>query len=405
MTIRPWARPSVLAAATLVWLSPGWAQTAPSALKQGFDAAWARQPAQRAAPLRKEAAAAAAAAARRWLPDAPALEMSAKTDRVNRNEGAREYDAAIAVPLWLPGERTRARAAAAAGSEVVDQQLLATQWRLAGEVRDAYWAHQRARIDADLAQQRLANARQIAADVARRVQAGDLARADGHQAEAAAAAAEGAAAEAEVALTDAAQAWRALTGEPPAEGGAEPRPEGDAALHPALAELAAQAELARRQRDLAGVQSRANPELTVGAARERGGFGERYDQSVVVGLRIPLGRASGSDARIATAGADLLAAEGQLDREQQRVRAQIEAAQARVAALEKARAAAERRAALARESRGFFDKSFRLGEADLPTRLRIELEATEAERQAARSRVERDAALSQLRQALGLMPE
>jgi cobalt-zinc-cadmium efflux system outer membrane protein len=68
-------------------------------------------------------------------------------------------------------------------------------------------------------------------------------------------------------------------------------------------------------------------------------------------------------------------------------------------------AAAERRLELARESRGFFEKSFRLGETDLPTRLRIEAEAAEAERQAARARVELAAAISALRQVLGLLPQ
>ena len=68
-------------------------------------------------------------------------------------------------------------------------------------------------------------------------------------------------------------------------------------------------------------------------------------------------------------------------------------------------AAAERRAQLARESRGFFDKSFRLGETDLPTRLRIEAEAADAERQAARARIELAAAISAWRQALGLLPQ
>ena len=66
---------------------------------------------------------------------------------------------------------------------------------------------------------------------------------------------------------------------------------------------------------------------------------------------------------------------------------------------------AERRAKLARESRGFFDRSFRLGETDLPTRLRIEAEAVEARRQAASARIEVAAAISQWRQALGLLPE
>jgi cobalt-zinc-cadmium efflux system outer membrane protein len=62
-------------------------------------------------------------------------------------------------------------------------------------------------------------------------------------------------------------------------------------------------------------------------------------------------------------------------------------------------------AGLALESRGFFDKSFRLGETDLPTRLRIESEAADAERQAARARIELAAAISAWRQALGLLPQ
>ena len=41
------------------------------------------------------------------------------------------------------------------------------------------------------------------------------------------------------------------------------------------------------------------------------------------------------------------------------------------------------RAQLARESRGFFDKSFRLGETDLPTRLRIECVTGDVEERAA----------------------
>jgi cobalt-zinc-cadmium efflux system outer membrane protein len=405
MKKRHWGAPSVLAAALMACLPPGFAQTGPS-LRQGFDAAWARQPEERAAPLRREAAAAQLDAARRWTPEPPSLELSARTDQLNRNDGLREVDAAVAVPLWLPGERTRAEAAAAAEATGLDARLAAAQWRLAGEVREAHWGHRRAQMEHALAQQRLDSARQLAADVARRVKAGDLARSDGHQAEAAAEAAQGALAEAEATLIQAAQAWSVLTGQPTAGEGSEPRPTGGApGQHPVLRELATRSELARRQRDLAAVQTRANPELTIGTGHERSGFAERYGQTVTVGIRIPLGSSGASRSRHALAGAELAEAEGQLELEAHRLRAQAETARARVLALEAAQVAAERRAVLARESRGFFDKSFRAGESDLPTRLRTELEAFEAERQALRARVEVDAAVSQLRQALGLLPE
>ena len=57
------------------------------------------------------------------------------------------------------------------------------------------------------------------------------------------------------------------------------------------------------------------------------------------------------------------------------------------------------------EGLAFFDKSFRLGETDLPTRLRIAMEAQEAERQATLTRIDVAAATSALHQAAGLLPQ
>ena len=401
--------PGVLAAA-LMGASLGHAQTL--SLRQGFEAAWTRQPESQAAALRREAAGADMDAARRWTPGPAALELTTRTDRFNRDAGRREYEAGLAVPLWLPGERDGAQALASSEAGAVDARLQAAQWRVAAEVREAYWAWQRTRIEHELARQRLANARRLAEDVARRLRAGDLARADGHQAEGTVAAAEAELAQATVARTQAMHDWTRLTGsqEPPAEapeGVGEPPPAEAPlqAVHPALRELAAKAEVARRQRQLADAQARANPEVMLGTARERDVRGERFDQSLFVGIRIPLGRSHASQSRQISASADLLEAQTQLTLEEGRVRAQIGAARDKLESLRQAQDAARRRAALARESRGFFEKSFRLGETDLPTRLRIELEAFEAERQAARGGLEVSAAVSQLRHALGLLPE
>jgi cobalt-zinc-cadmium efflux system outer membrane protein len=103
--------------------------------------------------------------------------------------------------------------------------------------------------------------------------------------------------------------------------------------------------------------------------------------------------------------ADALEAQAQLDLERARVRSEIASAQLRVSAARSRLEAADKQWRLAAELRGFVDKAFKLGEADLPTRLRAELDAVTAERQAARLRLEAAAAVSALRQALGLLPE
>ena len=122
-------------------------------------------------------------------------------------------------------------------------------------------------------------------------------------------------------------------------------------------------------------------------------------------VRIPFGGGPRHDSRVASARADAAEAQAQLSLDRARLQSERDAAVARVDAARVQLAAAERRATLARETRGFFEKSFRLGETDLPTRLRIDAEANEAERQAARSRIELAAAISAWRQALGLLPQ
>lgn len=415
-THRP--RQALLAAAlvTLAGLAAGAsAQTSaaapPPTLKTLFDAAWARQPEAQALPARRDAVQAQRRAAAAWTPEPPALEASHKTDRLTRNDGARELEVGVAVPLWLPGERRGASALAEAEAAGVESHADAARLRLAGAVREAWWAWQRAGIELEMARAQRDSARRIADDVTRRAKAGDLARADQHQADGALAAAEATLAQAEAAATLALQQLQALGGPPlgpapAASAAAEPEPaSGEAQPHAALAALQDRAAVAERSAALAATQSRANPELTLATTRDRGAAGERYGQTVTLALRLPFGGGPRHDARIANARADAVEAQAQLALERARLQSERDAAVARVDASRVQVAATERRATLARETRGFFEKSFRLGETDLPTRLRIEAEASEAERQAARSRIELAAAVSAWRQALGLLPQ
>jgi len=409
---RLWARLLPLAWAALAATGAGAQAAGELTLRQAFDAAWERQPEAAAQPAREEAAAAARRAAQGWLAEPAALELRTATDRAHGNHGAREYEAAVALPLWLPGERERAGRLADAEQQALQATLAAARLRTAAQVREAWWAWQRAALEHGLAQDRRSSARQLAADVARRVRAGDLARADQYQADGAAAQADAALADASAALAAARLGLHALAGAalPPSGGtDAELWPEaptdGVQAQHPALRELQARAEMARRSADLAAVQSRANPELTLGTKRERAALGEAYQGSLSVGLRIPFGGGGRADAKAATARAEAIEAESLAALERGRVAAGIEAARERAEAARAQREAADQRARLAREVRGFIEKSFRLGESDLPTRLRAELEAAEAERLAARARIDAAAAVSALRQSLGLLPD
>lgn len=410
-----------LRSATAGWLVAAWsvcvspvvlAQPANGAaattLREAFETAWERQPEARAAAARREAAQAGRAATQRLTAEPAALELQAKTGR--SGSSGREYEAAVAFPLWLPGERSRAAGLADARADAVDLRIHAAQLKLAGSVRDAWWALKRAETEVAAARDRLASAQQLAADVSRRVRAGDLARADQHQADSAVAQAEAAVAEAESARASADGTLRTITLAAAAPGVpalSEPIPDATetAAHHPAVAEALSRALVARRTMELTATQRRANPELTVGASRETGDAGASANQSLIVGIRIPFGGGPRQVERVATAQAEALDAEAAADLERHRVTSEAAGARARLQAIQVQLQAAERRAQLAAETRGFYDKSFRLGESDLPTRLRVEVEAAEAQRALVKSRIEAAAAVSQLRQALGLLFE
>ncbi|MBK7025271.1 MAG: TolC family protein [Sulfuritalea sp.] len=401
--------------ATQLWAqSPPPSTTAVNSLKQAYETAWARQPEAQSLNTRREAASARREAADSWLAEPLSIELSDKTDQLNHNQGMREYQVGLAIPLWLPGERTRTAALADAESRMATSRALAAQLRVAASIREAWWLWQRAQGEQALARERLTNAQQLADDVARRVKAGALARSDQHQAEGAAASAEMALSEAEAALAAATQQLRAMIGATPdkvAAANMEDLPEAPAdfaaldTTHPAVIELFDRAEVARKSADLADSQSRANPELTLATTRDRSVFGDSWQQSITLGIRIPFGSESRQRAKVGTVRAEAIEAEAQLRIERERLIADLEATRVRVASAQNQLKAAEKRATLARESRSFFEKSFRLGETDLPTRLRIELDAVDAERQMTRTRIELAAAISAFRQAMGLLPE
>ncbi|MBB4844476.1 cobalt-zinc-cadmium efflux system outer membrane protein [Paucibacter oligotrophus] len=413
-----WARwrpgRQALACGTLLMLaiSPSHAEPQPIGLAQLFEQAWALQAEAAAAPARQQAVAARRQQAQAWTADALSLELAAKTDRFGgQNQGSREYELGLQIPLWLPGERGRSQALAEAEQGALDSRLAAARWRLAAQVREAWWQWQLQQQDLALAAERLQAATQLSRDVARRVAAGELARADQHQAESTRLAAELESQQAQLASQQARQKLLALGLQPAQrlaeQGEALPEPRPDEAVppeHPALQELRDRLGLSERAHALLQTQDRANPALRLSSSRERGGFGEPFTQTLTLGLSIPLGAAPAQRSRLANAQAEQLEARALLQQQELQLRGEI--AQARLA-LQSAQSQAElaaHRAALAQQTRGFFAKSFALGQSDLPQLLRVEQDAFEAQRQSQRAGLRLQQARSELRQALGLLP-
>lgn len=340
------------------------------------------------------------------MPAPPSIGLSERSDRLNRNAGSREVEAELSVPLWLPGQRQRESAVAAADQDLQRETLDSAKWKLAGEVRDAYWQVRSSEAERSAAVRRLDDAAALAADVERRLKAGDLARTDFNQAKGAEHTARSAASEAEVRTSRALQAFTTLTGletlpaadEAPAAN-APPLTE-----HPALRQLDRIALAADARMRLATDSRRDNPELTLAYRRERSSSIEPYGGSVTLGIRIPLATDARNEPKVAAANAEYIEARTAYARLKDQLQAELLASQRELLQARAALVLAEERQRLAAENDQLLGKAFSLGEIDLATRLRAAAERYAADADVSRSRIEAGRAVSRLNQAFGVLP-
>jgi cobalt-zinc-cadmium efflux system outer membrane protein len=375
-------------------------------LRDAVERAWARQPAYQAQPARAEEFAAKRDAAQALFPEPPSLLVGNRDDRFHRDNGAREIGAGIALPLWLPGEQGRQVAVVSAERDQYDTSLAAGKLKVAGEVRDAYWQTHLAENELALARRKAQEAAVLAADVERRVKAGDLARVDLNQAQAAERLARAALTEAEVKAFKARQVFEVLTGFATLAAAEESVAPAPSALddHPLLRPLQRTVVTAQAKLNQATQSLRSNPELELGVRRERGVFDEPYVHSLEVRFRLPFATDARNRPRIAAANAEMIEAQSTYDLERRKIAAEIEAARRE---LEQARAVmglTEARFTLAADTQRLLAKAFALGELDLVSRLRAENERFESELNFTRAKLEAARSVARMNQAQGVLP-
>ncbi len=393
--------PMLLAGLAIAW--PVYSQTLGEALEQ----AWTRHPQAAAVSAREDEARARADVAAGITPGPASLSLSSLNDRLNRNRGKQEWEAEMAVPLWLPGQQSARVAEAESTFAEVAARRAALRLQIAGEVREAWWAVADARNARDLARRRATTAGALEADVLRRFKAGDLARIDANLAQGERLAAEAESIEAEAALLQAEQLYRNLTG------AAAPSVLASEAViaarepaenHPQLSAVAASARTARAKLRVAEETRRDAPEIALRVVRERGEFSEPYANMIGVKLTIPF--SSGARVRQENAAARAEASQADAELALARLRLQLDTEKARLdlAAAERQFAMAKERRELTADNLRLAEKAFSLGESDLTTLLRVRAGAFEAEAFLNRQQVARAAAQSRLKQILGVLP-
>ncbi|MBI1892485.1 MAG: TolC family protein [Burkholderiales bacterium] len=371
-----------------------------------FNKAWSRQPQARAQSSREAELKANQVAASTLFAAPPTLGLGHRTDQFNRNVGSREYEVDVSVPIWLPGEKAARQNLAASDLSRLTADQTYSRLQLAGELREAIWQVRLAENAKALAKLRLDSAKQIESDVARRVKAGDLAKADLLLAQGESLAAQGSLADADRQLLLAKQAYKRLVGDeqlPALE------PEKAAAnhaidTHPTILAWQHRLSVAKAKTNLVAHTGRDNPEVSIGMRRERGDFNERYGNTVAVTVKIPFGSDARNAPRIAAAQADALEAETELERQKYDVEQGIQKARAELDLAKQQAAWADSRVSLASENLQLIKKAFSFGERSLVDYQRTQAAFNEAALAAGQAKLNLHRVYARLNQAMGVLP-
>lgn len=409
-------RAAALAAALVFSAFPAWGaeehhgELSPDpalSLSQVVEAALALDPERGLAPAMAREAQALQHQAGSLLAGNPALLLSHTTDQVGTGQGRREWQTGLDLPLWWPGQKSARREVAdrVEGRAAASGELLI--WQVAGVVREGLWTVALSQTQLALAQEGLDTATALEHDVQRRVELGDLARADlllahnetlGREADLLQARTEAKHAQVNFRIFTGLDRIPADFNEPLHD--AEEVPD----THPLLVEANAVLDEAQSRLRLAREERAENPSLTVGSRHERDMQGVGYVNSLGLAVRVPIGTSAQSEVKRATAGRGLAQALSQRDRVRRELEMSLHEAKHGLFSLREALKLAESQNALAKERLRLARTAFDAGETDLVDLLRVRSSAFTAEQTERLRRLELQRAIARVNQALGVLP-
>lgn len=394
--------------AVLLWGGAAVSAQATPSLGQMVEAALSRNPGIELADAERRIGEALQRKAAQPFAGDPAANVKYQTDAFGTDLGYREWEGGIEVPLWLPGQASSYTREADRTQAVSDVMRSARRLEVAGEVRDRLWTAAIAQSEASQAQAALKAAKDLLADVRRRVEAGELPRTDLLLAEKAVLEREESAQHAETRAEQAQQLFARYTGlDLPANPPKEQPYRGKAldADHPQLSLSQGRVEQARARRDRVKAERHTGPSLWVGGKTTKAMAGSEYDSAIGVEISMPFG--TGGHAAPALAEAEAALTQAQVEDASARLVLEDRISQA-VLELERADTAVnqtQRRSRLSEESLKLNHRAFSLGETDLIRLLQAQADALAARHDLEIRQLELAQAVARLNQAQGVIPQ
>lgn len=340
------------------------------------------------------------------LPAAPAVSLLHQNDIVGSGRGEREWQAALELPVWLPNQRNNRLKVADASQSSVSVSRDSLKLQVAGQLREALWDIAMNDELLALAANKLELANKLQLDVEKRHRAGEMARTEVMLAQQETLRAEKEKLRAEAEVMHARHRYYLLTGlrEIPTNYQEKQSLLEDYSQSSIWLEAQSKVGLAETERELVQVESHGNMQVLLNMRSSKGAFDNVANDSVGVQVRIPLGTEV-SAAPVKAAAEQVL---GSALSEREALRLALEAAMHEAEHnLTVSRAElviAGKQYEIAKESARLAEKSFKLGESDLVSLLRVQAQSFEAERAFATRKIQVQWDTARYNQAVGVLP-
>ncbi|MEA3242586.1 MAG: TolC family protein [Pseudomonadota bacterium] len=338
----------------------------------------------------------------------PTFNLKYETDAIGSDLGYREWEGGVELPLWWPGQSREHKREAERTMSVADAILNARRLEVAGKVRDRFWMLALARGELEQARSALKTTQDLAVDVKRRVDAGELPRSDLLLADKDVLTRADAMAQAENRVTQAERMFTLYTG---MESVPAPRREQLSLSkelpenHPQLILVDAKVEQARAHRERVKGERRRGPNVWLGGKSFKEQSGAGYDSAVGVEVSIPLGSVAHAAPASAKAGSALTEAQIEREHRYHELTEALDIATLEYQRTTDAQQRAQRRQELAEASLSISRRAFELGETDLVRLLQVQADAIDARHDQQIRQLDVGQAIARLNQSLGVIPQ
>ena len=377
-------------------------------LTHAVDSAWERAVVAKEASGQLRRADADKSAAQRLWAKPPSLQYSQRDNRHQTDTGLKETEVAVVWPVWLWGQRNAQNALAASALNKADHNAQFVRLQIATAVRESIWLLKEAEAEYNEAVLLTETLTRLAEDVDRRVNVGDLARADSMVAHGERLAALALQSESSQKLSTARARWLNLTGlsTPLSTEAAAEQPSSlkSATEHPEVLLAIQSADEAKKKLELAEASNRESPEFKLGMRQDISARNQPSQSSLTVGFRLPLGTGDRNRPLLAAALTDVEVAEIQEQRTRERIASEYELAKQALTIGQQQLQSAKQRADLLNERTALIERSFKAGETSLPDYLRAVSLSFQAQTAYLRQISKTHLATARFNQSLGVTP-